>query len=222
MKKKIILSLLLVISIFGISACATKDAKQFKEDYEKLNGQTNKSGKAHRSVKIDEENPFIYATAEEIVEKINNKETFYVYFGDDLCPWCRSAIEKAIEVAKKNKIDKIYYIAIWDDDGKEILRDKYELKDGEITKTIDGTESYKKLLEKFDSVLSEYNLTDENGDKVSTGEKRIYAPNYIYVKDGVAVKLVEGTSENQKDSREELTKELLDDEEKIFNDFFNN
>ena len=32
--------------------------------------------------------------------------------------------------------------------------------------------------------------------------------------------MVEGISDKQKDSREELTEEMLEDEEKIFNDFF--
>ena len=35
--------------------------------------------------------------------------------------------------------------------------------------------------EVFDSVLSDYTITDSEGNKVATGEKRIYAPNYIYV-----------------------------------------
>ena len=51
---------------------------------------------------------------------IENKETFYVYFGDELCPWCRSVIEKFIEVAKKNDVKKVYYVKIWDDDHNEI------------------------------------------------------------------------------------------------------
>ena len=38
--------------------------------------------------------------------------------------------EKSIEVAKEKNIEKIYYIDIWDDDGNEILRDKYILHDG--------------------------------------------------------------------------------------------
>ena len=42
------------------------------------------------------------------------------------------------------------------------------------------------------------------------------------MKDGKSIKLVDGISEKQKDSREELTKEILEDEEKAFNDFFDN
>lgn len=236
MKRKIITSILLLTLIVSLTACEKKkkeetnitptpvvktDAIKFKEDYESLNGKKNSSGKVHRTVNIDENNPFVYATAEEIVEKIKNKETFYVYFGDTLCPWCRSAIEIAIKVAKENKIKTIYYVPIWDKDGNEILRDKYVLDDeGNLKKSIDGTDAYYKILNSFGNVLDDYNLSDSDGSKISTNEKRIYAPNYIYVENGKAVIKVEGTSDKQKDSREELTKELLDDEEKIFKSLF--
>ena len=221
--KKIIISLLVIfIVMLGVTGCKNKSALEFKNEYESLNGVVNKAGKEHRTITIAEDNPYIKVTPEEIVKKIENKDTFYLYVGDPVCPGCRSVLEKSIEVAKNSEVKKIYYIEIWDDEGTEILRDKYELKDGEIVKSIEGTDSYKKLLEYFDSLLSEYNLTDSNGEKVSTGEKRIYAPNYFYIEKGIAKKLVEGISEKQKDSREELTKEMLEDEQKQFEELFNN
>ncbi len=223
MKKRVLLSILLIVVLFTFSGCATKESKEFKKEYEALNGQVNASGKEHRTVKISSNNPFVKVDASKIVEMIENKETFYVYFGDELCPWCRSVIEKAIEVAKKKNIDVIYYVKIWDKDGQEILRDKYAINDeNNIEKIKSGTESYTKLLEYFDPMLAEYTLTKSDGSSIEVGEKRIYAPNYIYVENGEIKKLVEGISEKQTDSREELTKEILDDEEKIFNDFFKN
>ena len=218
MKKKI---LLVLLGILLLTACVkdNKKALEFKEEYESLNGVVNKNGKEHRTITIDEDNPYIKTTPEEIVKMINNKETFFLYVGDSLCPWCRSVLEKSIEVAKKYNVKKIYYIEIWDDEGNEILRDKYELKPI-LTKTIEGTDSYKFLLEKFDSVLSEYTLTDTEGHKITTEEKRIYAPNYFYIKNGEVVKMVEGISEKQTDSREELTDEILKDEEEQFISLF--
>lgn len=218
--KKLLISLFIVTTLFMVGC--TKDNKkgiEFKESYEKLNGTTNKSGKEHRSVTIDENNPFVITTPEEIVKMIDNKETFYLYVGDPLCPWCRSTVEKATEISTNKKIDKVYAIEIWDEDGNEILRDKYEMVDGKLTQTIKGTDAYNKMLEAFNELLSDYNLT-VNGETVPTGEKRIYAPNYFYIENGVAKKLITGTSELQKDSREELTKEMLEDEEKQFNEFF--
>ena len=218
MKKKI---LLMLLGILLLTACVkdNKKALEFKEEYESLNGVVNKNGKEYRTITIDEDNPYIKTTPEEIVKMINNKETFFLYVGDSLCPWCRSVLEKSIEVAKKYNVKKIYYIEIWDDEGNEILRDKYELKPI-LTKTIEGTDSYKFLLEKFDSVLSEYTLTDTEGHKITTEEKRIYAPNYFYIKNGEVVKMVEGISEKQTDSREELTDEILKDEEEQFISLF--
>lgn len=233
MKKKIFLLLILTASMITLTGCGKKEKENkkeysesaiaFKKEYEALNGQTNASGKKHRSVTIPENNPFEKITAEEALNKIENGETFYLYFGDKSCPWCRSVIEKAIEIANNHKIKKIYYVAIWDDDGNEILRDTYELsKKNKPKKVTDGTETYYKLLEKLDNVLSDYTLTDSNKKEVKVGEKRIYAPNFIYIKKGSAVKLTEGISDKQEDARGELTDEILVDEENLFDDFFTN
>ncbi len=225
MKKKYLLVIFMSLILLFTTSCSNKndneDAIKFKEEYESLNDTKNANDMLHRTVNIDENNPFVYATGQEIVEKIENKETFYVYFGSAYCPWCRSAIEKAIEVANKNKIEKIYYVNIWDGDHVEILRDTYVLNDkGKLEQTYSGGEGYQELLKYFDGVLEDYTLTDKDGKKVSVGEKRIFAPNYIYVENGEAKKLIEGTSDLQKDSREEFTEEILKDEEKIFEDFF--
>ncbi len=220
MKRKVVLSLVLVLLISMTMGCASKAGKDFKEEYESVNGKENAKGSIHRVIEIPEDNPYEKITTAELLKKIDKKETFYVYFGDKLCPWCRSVIEKSIEVAKDKKVKKIYYINIWDDEGNEILRDKYELVDGKLKKTIKGTDDYKKLLKIFDKVLTDYNLTDEKGEKISTGEKRIFAPNYMFVEKGKVKSLVTGISEKQKESREELTDEILKDEAKIFKDFF--
>jgi len=227
MFKKRILFLVLIIFTIGMVGCTKKEnpsesALAFKKDYEAINNTENKSGKIHRAITIPENNPYEEITTEKLLEKIQNKDTFYVYFGSRLCPWCRSVIEKATAVANSKKIEKIYYIDIWDDEGSEILRDKYVLEDKELTKTIDGTKDYYTLLELFANVLSDYTLTNEDDEPVAVGEKRIFAPNFIYIKNGKAVKLTEGISELQTDSREELTDEMLKDEEQQFQDFFNN
>ena len=122
-----------------------------------LNGKTNANGKEHRTVEIAKDNPIVISSAEEIIKKIENEESFYVYFGSSLCPWCRSVIEKAMEIANMNGISKIYYVDVWDKEGNEILRDKYTLDDdGKAVKDIDGTEEYYKLLEYLDAVLDDY------------------------------------------------------------------
>lgn len=222
--KKIFLAVIALFLVFTVTACNSKkdnsSALAFKEEYESLNGKENASGKVHRTLNIDSNNPYVKVTPKDIVEKINNNDTFYLYVGDPLCPWCRSVIEKSIEVAKENDIDKIYYIDIWDDEGTEILRDKYEIIDGKLTKTVDGTSEYYKLLDSFNSVLRDYTLTGSNNKTVEVGEKRIYAPNFFYIKNGKVVRMVSGKSAKQTDSRGELTDEILSEQEEQFNELF--
>lgn len=219
--KKFLVIILLITVVFGLTGCTNQDALKFKTEYELLNGKKNAYKVEYRSIKIDSNNPFVYSTTEEIINKIKNKETFYVYFGSPYCPWCRSVLEKAIEVSSNKKIDKIYYINIWDDKYTELIRDKYTINDNnELELVSEGTKDYKKLLEYFDEVLSDYIITNKDNEKISVGEKRIYAPNFIYVEDGKAVKLTSGISSNQKESNGELTKEILEDEEDEFKEFF--
>ena len=220
--KKILLLLVLVLTL---TACASKDAIKFKKEYEALNGTENSNGKEHRTVNIEKNNAIVISSAKEIIEKIENKESFYVYFGSELCPWCRSVIEKAIEVSNENGIDKIYSVDIWDDEGKEILRDKYTLNDaGEAVLSEDGTEEYFKLLEYLNDVLPDYTYAanKNGGDKLDVAEKRIYIPLFVYFAKGKPVRSTSGISELQIKSRDELTKEILSDEEKMFDDFFIN
>ncbi len=217
--KTILVAVLLVIS----AACIffyNKSARDFKNEYESMNNVKDSNGTKYRTVSISSNNKFQKVSAKDIVKKIENKETFYVYFGDKLCPWCRSVIEKAVEVSNKNNIKKVYYVDIWNDEGNEILRDRFSVIDGKLKKTVKGKDEYYKLLDYLKDVLNDYNMTDESGNKVDTKEKRIYAPNFIYVEKGKAKKLIEGISTKQVDAREKLTDDMLKDEEKIFNEFF--
>ena len=119
LKSKIIFIVVLVLCIFSFFAISKvaiihnndTDSIKFKEEYESLNGKKYKNKKI-RDVKIEKDNPFVYKTAEEIVDLIENGESFIVYFGFSKCPWCRSMIETFIKTAKENNIDKIYYVDI--------------------------------------------------------------------------------------------------------------
>ena len=211
--KKIALILLTIILCFSTTACFKKtDAEKFKKEYESLNGRENSNGKTIRSVSIPKENPFVYQTAEELVEKIDNKETFVVYFGFAECPWCRSMIEQLIKSAEDHNIKKIYYVDI------QNIRDEFELSDAEgPVQTSVGTKGYNKLLDKLDNVLEDYYILNENDEKVNTKEKRIYAPNVVAVVNGKAEKLVEGLSAKLEDPYGELTDEMINESYESFN-----
>ena len=212
MKKitKIVLVLLVIIMVTG---CQLKqsDAVKFKKEYESLNGTKSSSNKTIRTISIDKENPMVYSTADAIVEKMENNETFVVYFGFASCPWCRSMLESFLQSAKDNNIKKIYYVDVYD------IRDKYEVnKEGKLEKTEEGTDGYNELINLLGNVLDDYNITTESGETLSTNEKRIYAPNVVAVVNGKAVEMVEGISSKLEDPYSELTEEM---KEESYNSF---
>ena len=212
--KKVILIIIVIAVIVGSVVAInyynlTKtDGYKFKIEYEKLNGKKSKMGKKNRTVSIPAENPIVYATADDIVKKINKNETFLVYFGFSECPWCRSMIENLIEVTKKKHIREVYYVDVLN------IRDIKEVKDGEVVTTKKGTNGYMKLLEQLDGVLSDYKLVDENGNRVEVNEKRIYAPNLVGIVNGKAEKLEQGISPREHDPYMKLTKKMNNESKK--------
>ena len=207
--KKIFTIILIMMLTLTLTGCSDKpveknDALKFKEEYEKQNGVKNeKYNVTTRTLNIPEDNPMVYATAEEIVTKIENKETFVVYFGFSDCPWCRSVVEELIHVAKDLNVEKLYYV-----DVKE-LRDVKELdEDNNVITSKEGDKHYMELLNKLDSVLDDYTLTDKDGNEISAGEKRIYAPNVVGVAKGIPTELETGESEKLTNPYDELTDEM--------------
>ena len=211
----------------NIQQIENTDAKKFKSEYESLNGQEVKEGVNYRTLTIDENNPIKYATASDIVNKIDNKESFIVYFGFDTCPWCRSIIESMMESAKTNNVSTIYYVDV------KNIRDVYTLNEkNEAVRTTEGTEGYYNLLNRLDGVLEDYaplsykETKKVRGKKtevtsyVELNEKRIYAPNIVLVKEGKALLLTTAISDDMKNPYMELTDELkkysLDEFDKIF------
>ncbi|MBR3266302.1 MAG: hypothetical protein IKI61_10160 [Erysipelotrichaceae bacterium] len=192
----------------------------FKEKYEALNGLENSSGKIHRVLSIPEEHPFKVTEPKTVIDKFVKGETFYLYIGDEACPWCRANIEKAIEVSKKAGIDEIFYLEIWDDDGNEILRDQYKVKDGSLVKSFEGTDSYQRLLGYLGDFLDDYTVEDDDGKKYDTGEKRIYVPSYFYIENGKAIRFTDATPDQLEDPREELSEEILNKETEMFTELF--
>lgn len=209
MKKNFfVLSILLLVCF--VTACGNKvstDALKFKDEYESLNGEAlGDSGLKYRSVEISKDNPFVYKTAGDVVKMIERKESFVVYFGFSTCPWCRSVIGTLINVAKDNGLSTIYYV-----DVKEI-RDTMIIDDsGNVITSKKGSDDYYRLLTLLEPVLDDYTLTNNVGETVLAGEKRIYAPNVVSVVGGVAKELETGISELQTDAFMELTDEMIDE-----------
>lgn len=210
--KKFLLSLLMIVAVIGLTGCGNNedekvvktDAIKFKEEYESINGE-ELYGKKARELTIPEKNPFVYATADEIVEMMDNEETFAVYFGFNTCPWCRAAVSTLIDVANDLNIKKVYYV-----DVKEI-RNVLEVVDGEVITKKEGSKGYMKLLKKLDNVLDDYELTDEDDKEVDAHMKRIYAPNVVSIVDGKAEKMTTATSDDLENPYDELTDKIIAD-----------
>lgn len=183
------------------------DAIKFKNEYEALNNTIReKDGKTIRSIELPSNNPFIYKEPQDIINMINNKETFMVYFGFTDCPWCRSILPTLSKVATDNNISKIYYVDVKD------IRDTFELDSkNKPVRTKEGTKEYYELLTLLDNVLADYTLTTSKNKKVSTKEKRIFAPNVVAVINGEAKELTSGISPLQTDGYMELTDEMNTD-----------
>ena len=200
----------------------TSSSKSVKEHYESLNGLTNASGKEHRTITISEDNVFVDISPDDLKEKIDNNEEFILFMSSNMCPWCRSVIESIDTISKEQGIEKIYTLENWDSEGKEIFRDKLSVsEDGTINVDIPGHETYYKLLSMdVNDFFSEFELTDKNEVKHPSGEKRIYLPTLLYIKDGEIKLMTTATSTHQENSRDELTEQILQDQRNMLEDFF--
>lgn len=190
------------------------DAQRFKESYESLNGTIRESdGATYQTIEISENNPIKYTSVAEALKVMENEDAI-IFFGGNWCPWCRNAVPVLFEVAKEFGLKTIYYVELDDD------KSMFEIQDGKLVKTKEGSEAYYKLLEKLGDRIAQYSLTDEDGKKYETGETRMSVPYVLGVKDGEivaekvgTVKLNEGqtkydplTSEQKKQVREDYRK----------------
>lgn len=186
-KKRIILIITFLFVLGGLSWFyfsskdrGEADALKFKKEYESLNNTIRKSdGEKYNNVNISEENPIKYISCAEAIDIIKNK-TGIIYFGANWCPWCRNAIEVLFDSAKKNNLDTIYYLDM------DTVKNTWEIQEGKLVKTKEEKEGYYELLSLLDGVLREdnYVLTDNDGNKYDTGEKRIYMPFVVAIKSG--------------------------------------
>jgi len=205
----------MVVTLFMSDNQSKKDAIRFKEEYTALNGTLNeKNSKTYPTVEIDDLNPFVYKTEEEIINILENGNGI-IYFGFSTCPWCRYGVNILSKSAINTGISEIIYLDIKD------MRSSLELDENDhVVVKKDGSEFYKKLLQILDSELEDYYLTNEDGKKIKTNEKRIYAPTVITVKKGKIENIHVGTTESHNDGYREMTKEEQEDLFGIYTNMF--
>ena len=218
---KIYLGIILACTILVIGLCVyaiathkeekLTDAVKFKEEYEKLNEVVNEnSEKQYMEISIDEENPIVYKTGQEIIDIMKNEDAI-IYFGFASCPWCRNAVPVLLEAAKELKVDKIYYVDILD------IRDTYKFSGSiEPEQTKKGTDAYYEILKILDKKLDKFYVTDEAGNMYDTGVKRLYAPTVVAMKDGKPTELHVATVESQKDPKVALTDKQKEELKEIY------
>lgn len=203
----ILIILLSVIAFFAIRKKASEphvqtDALKFKEEYEKLNNVVNESnGKKYLNVELDDLNPFVYKTEDEVI-KILKGGSGIIYFGYSSCPWCRNIVPILNKAALSTGIEQITYLDIYD------MRSTLQLDDNDrVIVKREGSENYKRILELMNSVLEDFYLTNSDGEQIKTNEKRLYAPTVVTVKEGKIVDIHVSSVDTQTDPYSEMTKE---------------
>ena len=157
----------------------SKDAVTFKKEYEALNNRVNpNNNKLYPEVSISNDNSVKYSSYDEIFEVLKSG-TGVIYFGFPECPWCRNLVPVMLSAAKEVEIDTIYYLNIKDDRDVLMLNEN-----GDIITEKEGNKKYFEIVEKLDRIVDAYILTDNDGKRVFTREKRIYTPLLIFVKNG--------------------------------------
>lgn len=188
----------------------TADEKKFKDEYETLNGVEN-----NKTITIMKDNNIKYLTLKEAAKMLDSG-TGVIYFGFAGCPWCRNAVPVLLDAMQSTELDTIYYVNIRPDSKKENdLRDEYTLDTrNKAKKTKDADESYYEILLSLANELDDYVLTTDAGKKVNTGEKRLYAPTVVAVKNGVVVGFHQGTYEGHELDKDNHLADLTKEQEK--------
>ena len=155
-------------TIIGIVVLVLACSIGFYKVFTSIENKETDAEKFASEYSIDNDNVFVYKTLEEI-NKILKNGTGIVYLGFPECPWCKGYVPYLNEVAKKAKLDKIYYF--------NILKDRKN-----------NTDDYKKTVE----LLKDYLKYDDEGNK------RIYVPAVIAVNKGKIVGFDDETAADTK------------------------
>lgn len=224
-KKNILLIVLIVLVLIGIGSSVyyfgfkdkeetkeevklTDDEKKFKEEYESLNDTVREStGVANPNMEVIEDNNVVYLSDEETVNFLE-KGTGIIYMGFKECPWCRNAVPVLLKATTNASLEKVFYLDVTDIKSTIILDAKNKPKT-----TKEGTDAYYKILELLDDYLADYNLVTDKGKKVPTGEKRIFSPTVVTVKDGVVVGFHVGTVDDHVKGEDGFLPYMTDEQE---------
>ena len=204
----VVIALVIAILFFLLNNKGMSDGERFKQEYEELND-------SHLEVNIDSDNMIKYISLEEAIDIIKN-DTGVIYFGYPSCPWCRNAVPVLLDAASSTSLDTIYYVNAYN------IRDVKEIDDdGNIVTTNEGDRLYDDLLGVLDDILGPYTITLDNGEIIDLGEKRLYVPMVLFVKDGEVVSYHLSTVDSQEDPSISLNDSQRDELYNIYLDGIN-
>lgn len=218
----------------------TTEEKNFKKDYESLNGTTSVDGVKFSETSIIKDNNIKYISMDEALD-ILDSGSGVIYFGYASCPYSRSAVPVLLDAMTSSELDTIYYVNLRPKEAGRLdgvgqkendLRDTYTLNAKNKAKRTKeaASESYYEILTSLANYLDDYILITEKGKKVSTGEKRLDSPTVVAIVNGEVVgfhsKTVASQTANDQGELPELTKdeekELLSEYTKLISAYLKN
>ncbi len=138
---------------------------------------THKSDMSGYEGFTDENHVFYDMTVKDMISKMNQKDTFVVYFGFSECPYCIQAMPILNTVAKENN-QTIGYINTRKDSSWESNTD----------------------IDDYDEVVDIFGEYLEYDDE---GKKHLYTPHVFFIKEGNVVYQFEGVSDTLSDIYQE-------------------
>ena len=141
----------------------------------------------------DHDHVFMESTMQEIITLLEEHENAIVYFGYPKCPWCIDALP-IMNTCAKDANRFIYYVRTKDDNGDYLYTKEDE----------------KKLFPYMDKFLNE-------NDK---GEKHLFVPFVIVIKDGVVTDAHLGTLDSHDATKRHLNEDEKEELTNIYTDMF--
>ncbi len=196
----------------------TTDERNFKKEYESLNGKNNSNEEILKNVSIIEDNNIEYVTLSEAV-KLLKEDTGVMYFAYPTNQKSRIVSPILVNAASNTSLEKIYYLNVRpNDDEASDIRDSFAVNKKKAQKNKDADEDYYELLKILDKYLPKYTLTTSSGDVVNTGEKRLNVPTIITFEKGVIGTYIEGTIDNHDYDKDGVLRDLSKKEVTELND----
>lgn len=138
---------------------------------------THKSDMSGYEGFTDENHVFYDMTVKDMISKMNDQDTFIVYFGFSECPYCIQAMPILNTVSKENN-QTVGYINTRKDSSWESNMD----------------------IDDYDEVVDVFGEYLEYDDE---GKKHLYTPHVFFIKDGNVVYQYEGVSDTLSDIYQE-------------------